>query len=113
TDPTDMTCEQHLYGFGCVDSPMGELYYDQLGLRPGTPVIQTPDIPVGPFHHMQPYLYWSCVGAPDGQGPCTATVPASGFEFSFSFGNGFEGTDPGGIHIPVGNYLYVIAYYPG
>jgi hypothetical protein len=81
---------------------MGELLFDQLGLRQGTPVIQTPNTHVGPFDNVQPYLYWSCEGAPDSQGPCSSNVPATGFEFSFSFGNGFEGTDPGGIHIPVG-----------
>ena len=92
---------------------MGELFYAQLGLKAGDAVIQTPDIQVGPFHDMQPYLYWSCEGAPDGQGSCSSDGPASGFEYSFSFGNGFEGTEPGGLHIPVGNKLYVTAYFPG
>jgi hypothetical protein len=113
TTAADVLCEQDSSGFGCTNSPLGELFYHQLGLKEGESVIQTPDIHVGPFHNLQPYLYWSCVGAPDGQGPCTSDAPASGFEFSFSFGNGFEGTDPGGIHIPVGNYLYSTAYYPG
>jgi hypothetical protein len=112
-DPIDQTCDQQNYGFHCTGGPMGELFYDQLGLKAGASVIQTPNIKVGSVHNIQPYLYWSCVGAPDGQGPCTSDVPAQGFEFSFSFGNGFEGTDPGGLHIPVGNQLYVTAYYPG
>lgn len=109
----DQTCDQQFYGYGCTGSPMGELFYDQLGLKPGSSVIQPPDSQVGQFRDIQPYLYWSCVGAPDSQGPCSSTVPATGFELSFSFGNGFEGTDPGGIHIPVGNGLFVTAYYPG
>ena len=112
-DSTDTTCDQQNYGFDCTGSPMGELFYAQLGLKAGDSVIQTPDIQVGSFHNIQPYLYWSCEGVADGQGPCTSDVPAQGFEFSFSFGNGFEGTDPGGLHISVGNQLYVTAYYPG
>jgi hypothetical protein len=110
---TDTTCDQEFYGYGCTGSPMGELFYDQLGLKPGSSVIQPSTTQVGSFHNLQPYLYWSCVGAPDSQSPCTTGAPAPGFEFSFSFGNGFEGTDPGGPHIAVGNGLYVIAYYPG
>ena len=112
-DPTDTTCDQQNYGFGCTGSPMGELFYAQLGLKAGASVIQTPNINFGSFHDMQPYLYWSCEGAPDDQGPCSSDVPAKGFEYSFSFGNGFEGTDPGGVNISTGNELCVTAYYPG
>lgn len=83
---------------------MGALFYVQLGLSQGTPVVPTPDINVGPFNHLQPYLYWSC-GAPDSQTPCQEPA-APGFEWSFSFGNGFQGTDV------VGNHLYVMVYYP-
>jgi hypothetical protein len=113
TTLADATCEQDASGFDCAKSPMGELFYNQLGLKPGDAVIQTPALQVGPFFHLQPYLYWSCVGAADSQGPCISDAPASGFEFSFSFGNGFEDTDVGGPHILVGNNLFVTAYYPG
>ena len=39
------------------------------------------------------------------RGPCTG-APAPGFAWSFSFGNGFEGTDL------IQNDLYVMVYYP-
>jgi uncharacterized protein (TIGR03437 family) len=41
------------------------------------------------------------------QGACEATGPAPGFEWSFSFGNGFLGTDV------LENEFYVMAYYAG
>jgi hypothetical protein len=86
---------------------MGELFCVQLGLKRGTSVIPVPDIPTGRFHNIPLYLFWSCVGASDSQGLCTSKVPATGFEFSFSFGNGFEGTDP------LEYDLYGSAYHPG
>jgi hypothetical protein len=130
-------------GFRCADSPMGELFYQQLGLSQGTPVIpamvscrsaeadeslddlpsnvaSAPAVPaaqrasdsrqrcvdVGPFRNVQPYLYWSCLAAPDSQALCQTDPPAPGFDWSFSFGNGFQGTDV------KGNNLYVMVYYP-
>jgi hypothetical protein len=84
---------------------MGELFYNQLGLSQGTPVVPTPDFDVGPFNNLQPYLYWSCA-VPDTNPPCQAPPPAAGFEWSFSFGNGFEGTDI------TANDLYVMVYWP-
>jgi hypothetical protein len=110
---TDQTCSLKNFGFGCTGSPMGELFYDQLGQSKGTPVLATPNINVGPFNHIQPYLYWSSCEPPNGQSPCLAVLsdgvtpaPAPGFEFSFSFGNGFQDTDV------TGNDLYVMVYYP-
>jgi uncharacterized protein (TIGR03437 family) len=61
---------------------------------------------VGPFKHLQPYLYWSCQ-AVRVQDPCLTTGPADRFEWSFSFGNGFLGTDV------LKNDLYVTAYFVG
>jgi uncharacterized protein (TIGR03437 family) len=94
----------------CADAaggnPFGELFYDQLGLSPGTPVVATPNIAVGPFNDIQPYLYWSCQGSTI-QGGCQTAGPAPNFEWSFSFGNGFEGTDV------LANDLYVTAYFVG
>ena len=94
----------------CADpaagNPFGELYYDQLGLSPGTPVVPAPDIAVGPFHDIRPYLYWACQAATI-QSACQTTGPAPGFEWSFSFGNGFQGTDI------LANDLYVTAYFAG
>jgi hypothetical protein len=103
----DTTRDQHFYGFGRVASPMGELFCVQLGLKRGTSVIPATDIPTGRFHAIQLYLYWSCVGAADSQVLCTSQAPATGFEFSFSFGNSFEGTDP------LENDLYGSAHHPG
>jgi hypothetical protein len=88
----------------CV--PLGELFYHQLGFAPGTPVVATPDIAVGPFKNIQPYLYWACEGATI-QSACQTDDPATGFEWSFSFGNGFQGTDV------LKNDLYVTAYFVG
>jgi len=92
-------------GFGCQSSEMGELFYNQLGLSQGTPVVSWPFEEVGPFRHVQPYLYWSC-SAPYTNPPCGNREAASGMQYSFSFGNGFEGTDN------EGNDLYVTAYFP-
>lgn len=91
--------------FDCTGSPLGELYYDELGLAAGTAVVPTPDVAVGPFHNIQPYLYWSC-SAPDTNPPCQSPPPASGFQWSFSFGNGFQGTDV------IANAMYVMVYWP-
>jgi hypothetical protein len=92
-------------GFNCTGSQMGELFYKQLGLRPGESVVAAPDVRVGPFHNIQPYLYWACE-AETATSPCQTNGPANGFEWNFSFGNGFEGTNL------LGNDLYVIVYYP-
>jgi len=87
----------------CTDGPMGELFFKELDHGQGDPVVPTPDINVGPFYHLQPFLYWSCMG-PD---PCQGPQPPHGDqEWSFSFGNGFQGTDI------VKNNLYVMLYYP-
>jgi len=99
---TDPSCN---IAFACTGSPMGQLFYNQLGLSQGTPVVPTPDLDVGPFNNLQPYLYWSCA-VPDTNPPCQAPPPAAGFEWSFSFGNGFEGTDI------TANDLYVMVYWP-
>ena len=106
--PDSATCG----GFHCDGNPMGELFYDQLGLNKGNGV-PTPNNNVGPFHNIQPYLYWSGCEPATGPSPCLAVqsdgvtpAPAPNFGFSFSFGNGFEGTDV------VGNDLYVMVYYP-
>jgi hypothetical protein len=103
---TDATCNLQNFGFGCTGNPMGNLYYNQLHLAQGTPAVPAPNISVGPFHSLQPYLYWTCSAAPGSQVLCQTTPPVPGFGWSFSFGNGFEGTDV------VGNDLYVMVYFP-
>jgi hypothetical protein len=113
-DPTIAPCG----GFGCTSTPLGSLYYVQLGLSSvvptphGVPVVTAPNVNVGPFNHIQPYLYWASCEPLDGPSPCLdingipTTVPAPNFEWSFSFGNGFQGTDL------MGNDLYVMVYFP-
>ena len=102
--PIDASCP----GYNCAGSqnPMGNLFYAQLGFGQGMTVVTTPNIAVGPFHNLQPYLYWAC-GAATIQAACQANGPAPNFEWSFSFGSGFEGTDL------LANDLYVMVYYPG
>ena len=102
--PSDHSCT----GYNCVSigSPMAELFYGQLGLSQGTPVVVTPNIDVGPFNNLQSYLYWACQGATI-QDACQTDGPASGFEWTFSFGNGFLGTDL------LQNDFYATAYFVG
>jgi uncharacterized protein (TIGR03437 family) len=94
------------YNCGSAANPMGELFYSQLGLSAGTPIVATPDIAVGPFSNIQPDLYWTCQGNAI-QDACLTTQPSSGYEWSFSFGSGFLGTDL------LVNNLYVTAYFVG
>ncbi|HLW76356.1 MAG TPA: hypothetical protein VKS01_05210 [Bryobacteraceae bacterium] len=104
TPAVDANCS----GFNCGGnaSPMGELFYKQFGLSAGAAAVATPNIAVGPFHNIQPYLYWTCQGAAI-QNACEAAGPVANQEWSFSFGNGFEGTDI----LP--NELFVTAYFVG
>jgi hypothetical protein len=44
--------------------------------------------------------------ADSGHGYLLPSGPVEGFEWNFSFGNGFQGTNL------VGNALYVVVYYP-
>ena len=92
-------------GFSCTASAMGSLFYRQLGLRPGDSVIAPSEARAGPFYNVQPYLYWACAGQ-SASSPCQPDGPGEGFEWNFSLGNGFQGTNL------VGNALYVMVYYP-
>jgi hypothetical protein len=49
-------------GFDCTGSALGALFYKQLGLHRGETAVAAPDIKVGPFHDIEPYLYWACEG---------------------------------------------------
>ena len=109
TVASDPTCSaKDTFGFGCKGSPLGSLYYNVLGLKKGTPVVRAGDGVVGPFRNLEPYLYWSCHAAPNGLA-CNADpdLPSHVFAWSFSFGNGFQGTTM------YSNELYVTAYHPG
>lgn len=94
-------------GYECAGNknPLGNLYYSQLAFIAGTSV-PVPKVAVGPFHNIQPYLYWTC-GAAAIQSPCSSDQPAPNFEWSYSFGSGFQGTDL------LANSLYVTAYFIG
>jgi hypothetical protein len=107
TGPSDPSCSMKgTTGFDCAGSAMGELYYKQLRFLSGQSAVATPDVKVGPFHNIQPYLYWACA-AQTAQSACQTKGPADGFEWNFSFGNGFQGTNL------TKNYLYVMVYYTG
>lgn len=103
----DGSCSKSDFGLGCKGSPMGKLYYGKLGLTEGRPVVAVPDTPVGPFHDLQPYLYWSCHLGTNGKCAEQPDLPVAGFGWSFSFANGFQGTTTRDC------LLYVIAYHPG
>ncbi len=102
--PVDPSCPN--YGCDGALNPMGSLFYDQLGFSQGTPVVATPHVTAGPFQNIQPYIYWSCLGTTM-QAPCQSGGAAPGFQFSFSFGNGFLGTDV------LADDYYVTAYFAG
>ena len=101
TLPTAMPCSSH---FNCTTSLLGGLYYGGLGYSQGQSVVALAHTTTGGFTDIQPYLYWSCAGD-SVQGPCKG-MPAPKFGWSFSFGNGFQGTDL------QRNNLYVMVYYP-
>jgi hypothetical protein len=115
--PVSAGCK--LLGCDGMGNPMGMLYYIQFGLSAGTPVVEPPDIAVGPFLHLWPSTYWSCaitntktpfqppIQAPI-QAPCDSTgANANEAEFGFTFGNGYLGT----ATQPA--YRFVTAYYVG
>jgi hypothetical protein len=103
---SDSTCSHPASGgFGCIQ-PFGSLYYNLFHLAQGTPAVTAPNAAVGPFANVQPYLYWSCQAAAGSQVLCGSGIPAPNFAWSFSFGNGFQGTDL------QGNDLYVMVYFP-
>ena len=95
-------------GYNCSSAanPMGELFYGQFGLSKGMSAVSLPDVTTGPFHNLQPYLYWSCLGT-EIASPCQANGPVANQEWSFSLANGFEGTDV------LANDLFAIPYYVG
>jgi hypothetical protein len=96
------------YGCGGNRNPMGNLYYDQLNFPAGTPVVAVPDIAVGPFHHLLPFPYWSCL-ADTIQEPCNTAgnEPSANSEWGFSFGTGYLGTE----RLPADRF--VTAYFRG
>jgi hypothetical protein len=91
-------------------NPMGELFYNQFGLSAGEPVVEPPDIAVGPFHHLLPFHYWTCESdtIQDVCGPNGPNQPGNApAEFGFSFANGYLGT----AGLPADHFVMV--YYVG
>jgi len=97
----DNSCSQDpksaAFGFGCTGSRMGNLFYNQLGGAKGSTIQRKHNADFLLFHHFTPYLYWSST--------LWKKVPKS--SFSFSFGNGFQGTN---VWV---NNMYAIAIAPG
>jgi hypothetical protein len=106
--PIDAGCPT--YGCGGDSNPMGNLYYSQLKLVAGKPVVTVPDIAIGPFEDLQPFPYWSCL-ADTIQDDCEpaklSTEPSRNSEWGFSFATGFLGTAR-----ETANH-YVTAYFVG
>lgn len=101
------TSKKDTFGYGCTGSPLGRLFYTHFGLKPGERVGPPSTAVVGPFRDVQPYLYWSCHRGSDGRCSAKEDDPVAGFGWSYSFGNGFQGTTTRD------NALYVTAYHPG
>jgi hypothetical protein len=97
----DNGCSQNpktaAFGYGCTASQMGHLYYEELGGVKGSTIEITHGAAYTKFTNFQPYLYWSAT--------LWTRVPNSAF--SFSFGNGFQGTNV------FANDMYVIPITPG
>ena len=97
-----------LYNCKGTGNPLGELFYTKLGKVAGEPVVEPPDIAVGPFQDIQPFPYWSCL-ADSIQDFCytDAYEPSADSEWGFSFSTGYLGTSRlAGDH-------YVTAYFQG
>lgn len=101
TQMPDATCSQMpkaaAFGFGCTGSQMGDLFYNGLGGEKGSTIELKHNASYGLFNNFQPYLYWSS----------TEWTRVANSAFSFSFGNGFQGTN---VFV---NDMYAIAVAPG
>ena len=73
-------------------------------VSPQQPIVPVPDTTIHGFSSIQPYLYWSCAGSRV-TGSCGGPPPEKNQQWSFSFGNGYLGTDL------LTNSLYVEVYY--
>lgn len=101
TGVPDTACSQNpksaAFGFGCTGSQMGDLFYNALGSVQGSTIELKHNSNYVLFNNFQPYLYWSS----------TLWPRVANSAFSFSFGNGFQGTNV------YANDLYAIAVTPG
>lgn len=110
TPQPDPNCTQHTtigydhdtkqfsggFAYKCTASDMGALFYMSLGGKKGVTVLETGSPNLRYFRNFQPYLYWS--------GTVYPVVGKS--SWSFSFGNGFEGTNLNA------NAMYALPEYP-
>jgi hypothetical protein len=80
------------------------IYDPALKLSKNEPVVTVASKDPHGFRNVQPYLYWSCAGKKI-EGTCHGLANSINQEWSYSFGNGFLGTDV------VSNQLYVGPYY--
>jgi hypothetical protein len=87
-----------------TDAELTKLY-QALTLSKNEPVVKVASKDPHGFSNLQPYLYWSCAGNKI-EGTCHGLANPNNQQWSYSFGNGFLGTDirP--------NRLYVEPYYP-
>jgi Protein of unknown function (DUF1566) len=101
TQLPDASCSQRpksaAFGFGCTGSEMGNLFYNELGGESGSTIELTHNANYNLFNNFQPYLYWSS----------TQWTRVANSAFSFSFGNGFQGTN---VYV---NDMYAMAVSPG
>jgi Protein of unknown function (DUF1566) len=101
TQLPDASCSQRpksaAFGFGCTGSEMGNLFYNELGGVKGSTIELTHSSNYNLFNNFQPYLYWSS----------TQWTRVANSAFSFSFGNGFQGTN---VYV---NDMYAMAVCPG
>ena len=97
----DANCSQNpksaAFGYSCIGSQMGNFYYNVLGGVRGSTIQLQHKANYDLFNNFQPYLYWSS----------TLWTPVRNSAFSFSFGNGFQGTN---VFV---NAMYAIAVAPG
>jgi len=85
------------FGYGCTGSQMGNLFYIELGGERGSTIELQHNASYSLFKNFQPYLYWSS----------TEWTRVANSAFSFSFGNGFQGTN---VYV---NDMYAMAVAPG
>ncbi len=101
TQLPDDSCSQRpksaAFGFGCTGSQMGDLFYNELRGGQGSTIELKHGASYALFNNFQPYLYWSS----------TTWTRVANSAFSFSFGNGFQGTN---VYV---NDMYAMAVTSG
>jgi hypothetical protein len=97
----DANCTVHTFGYDCMDSALGSLYYrslpssnGQIGFTYPDTTVPIPHNEVGPFRNFQPYLYWTSSGG-NGSGQST-----------FSFNTGWQGSNH------TFHYMYALPMIP-